>query len=796
MRTTIRDNYTPELGQYHEQILVDPTRRKTWLFDCDGVFTDITKITVVSERGDSTEYAASQEWLTRELEVLEAADETLQDNIDAEAETREADDKTLQDNIDNEEADRIAADTEIWDEIEAIEAASDVVDIVGTYEELENYDTSALKDNDIIKVLQDETHDDAIAYYRWDTATEAFTFVGVEGPYYTASETDTLLAGKVDKTSIISSPSFVPMSASETLVMSQKGVARQVLNADNGGVQISSTGGNAVAGSAVSVAIGPYTEAGSSPATAVGYGTKALGSCSTALGYTAKAAGTYDIAIGPCSTEVASGETQTNYNLAIGSTPGSGMLKATGGNSTAIGHGTVTASGANSTAIGYGAITASGGTSMAIGVNSVTAAGSTDIAIGADGATTRVWSGAQTNRNLSVGLGTTANGGDSAAFGSSGVSATGLCSTAIGHNGVTASGKNSTAVGATGVTASGEGATALGYSGITATGKNSAAFGADAVEANGDYNVAIGTNGVRVYDSFNMAIGIAGAYAGNSSSTASSSYNFAFGGQSVQAYGGYSIAIGTTGTRASAERTVAIGHRYCTASYADSVALGTDAATGRTFEVSLGKDAVGSNPEVTKYIAHVTAGVNDTDAVNVKQLNDAIAAAGGGGSQNVWYATSAGGGLPVLTATTVSGSAPFVLAAGAIVFVKFSNASQGELVMRQLKVDSTSGAYISSNSDFVANETVCFVYDGTNWRVVGKTRAATGNYGEVKLASSYTDNTSNTVPTSAHLHSVYTIANGKQDVLTAGTGINIDANNEISVVTNNINSTDWNALWQ
>lgn len=199
MRTTIRDNYTPELGQYHEQILVDPTRRKTWLFDCDGVFTDITKITVVSERGGSTEYAASQDWLTRELEALEAADVTLQDNIDAEAATREADDKTLQDNIDNEEADRIAADTEIWDEIEAIEAASDVVDVVGTYAELEDYDTSALKDNDIIKVLQDETHDDAIAYYRWNDSSDEFVFVGVEGPYYTASETDTLLADKQDK---------------------------------------------------------------------------------------------------------------------------------------------------------------------------------------------------------------------------------------------------------------------------------------------------------------------------------------------------------------------------------------------------------------------------------------------------------------------------------------------------------------------------------------------------------------------------------------------------------------------
>lgn len=91
---------------------------------------------------------------------------------------------------------RETADQEIWTEIEAIEASSDVVDVVGTYAELEAYDTSKLKDNDLIKVLQDETRDDAITYYRWSTTTETFSYVGAEGPYYTASEVDTLLGGK------------------------------------------------------------------------------------------------------------------------------------------------------------------------------------------------------------------------------------------------------------------------------------------------------------------------------------------------------------------------------------------------------------------------------------------------------------------------------------------------------------------------------------------------------------------------------------------------------------------------
>jgi hypothetical protein len=89
-------------------------------------------------------------------------------------------------------------DKKIWEEIEEIEMSSDVVDIVGTYAELQQYDTSKLHDNDIIKVLQDETHLNETAYYRWSTTTDTFSYVGSEGPYYTESEVDNLLSGKQD----------------------------------------------------------------------------------------------------------------------------------------------------------------------------------------------------------------------------------------------------------------------------------------------------------------------------------------------------------------------------------------------------------------------------------------------------------------------------------------------------------------------------------------------------------------------------------------------------------------------
>ena len=89
-------------------------------------------------------------------------------------------------------------DVEIWNEIHRIEMASDVVDVVGTYAELQQYDTSDLNDKDLIKVLQDETHDDAITYYRWSTTTHTFSYVGEEGPYYTQTQVDTKLAEKQD----------------------------------------------------------------------------------------------------------------------------------------------------------------------------------------------------------------------------------------------------------------------------------------------------------------------------------------------------------------------------------------------------------------------------------------------------------------------------------------------------------------------------------------------------------------------------------------------------------------------
>lgn len=102
----------------------------------------------------------------------------------------------LQDNVEiqiNQEAsNRQNADDNLQQQIDAIASSSDVVDVVGTYQDLQNYDTSKLRNNDIIKVLDDSTQNGAITYYRWviTDGSGTFIYIGLTGPYYTKSEAD------------------------------------------------------------------------------------------------------------------------------------------------------------------------------------------------------------------------------------------------------------------------------------------------------------------------------------------------------------------------------------------------------------------------------------------------------------------------------------------------------------------------------------------------------------------------------------------------------------------------------
>jgi hypothetical protein len=96
---------------------------------------------------------------------------------------------------------RALADNNLQSQIDALSAASDVKDIVGTYSELQAYDTSTLGDNDIIKVLDDSTHGDAPSYYRWDATDQQFEYIGSESASYTKAEANTKFLSKTEAAS-------------------------------------------------------------------------------------------------------------------------------------------------------------------------------------------------------------------------------------------------------------------------------------------------------------------------------------------------------------------------------------------------------------------------------------------------------------------------------------------------------------------------------------------------------------------------------------------------------------------
>lgn len=125
--------------------------------------------------------------LNAETNARTQADTTLTNAVNAKA-TISA--------LTTETTNRENADIALQSQIDAITSKSDIVDIVGTKADLDEYDTSDLGNNDIVKVLNDETHDDAPSYYRWSTTTNTWSYVGSEAPAFTKAEAETLFVPK------------------------------------------------------------------------------------------------------------------------------------------------------------------------------------------------------------------------------------------------------------------------------------------------------------------------------------------------------------------------------------------------------------------------------------------------------------------------------------------------------------------------------------------------------------------------------------------------------------------------
>lgn len=213
--TSLGDETTipPAIGEYRNVVLYYEATKNVYLYSSDGIPTLVTTDTSdIDEAIAELQAGLAEETENRENADSELADDiasvasdlsdevTARENADTDLSARITDNSTrisgLTNSLTDEITNRQNADNNLQTQIDSISASSDVKDIVGTYAALQNYDTSTLGDNDIIKVLQDETQDNATTYYRWDADTQTFSLIGEEGPYYTKSEADALLDAK------------------------------------------------------------------------------------------------------------------------------------------------------------------------------------------------------------------------------------------------------------------------------------------------------------------------------------------------------------------------------------------------------------------------------------------------------------------------------------------------------------------------------------------------------------------------------------------------------------------------
>ena len=203
-----RPSYAGQTMTHETNIPEVPTTVSQLTNDADyqtGSEVESAISTAVGDEKDAREQADAG--LSRDIGVVDG-------KVDAEADARERADTALQGAIDDEEIARKNADNGLQGQIDAITSSSDVVDIVGTYTELLQYPTAGLGDKDVIKVLQDETHNDAMSYYRWNKSSSTWSYIGSEGPYYTKSETNTLLGDKQDT---LTAGSNITISSNNTI---------------------------------------------------------------------------------------------------------------------------------------------------------------------------------------------------------------------------------------------------------------------------------------------------------------------------------------------------------------------------------------------------------------------------------------------------------------------------------------------------------------------------------------------------------------------------------------------------
>ncbi len=317
---------------------------------------------------------------------------------------------------------------------------------------------------------------------------------------------------------------------------------------------------------------------------------------------------------------------------------GSSAAIASGGEAVAIGGGAY-ASGLNSLAIGAGS-RSQFGDSVALGSNSVATVENT-ISVGSRGSERRI---------MNVANGTLAT--DAATFGQLSALQNQLTQQTTGLKAELSQQESGVKSMLQGASLLGDALPVTSYIAVssnltpglpaaTATGKDSMAIGPGAT-ALGDTSVAVGT-AASTFQAYSTVVG-SGAVSASANTTVIGS------GASTSAKADSAVAIGYN-SNAEANNALALGtSAQVDANAANGVALGANAYAKADGSMALGANSLSDRANTIsvgtagaeRQIVNVAAGTQDTDAVNLSQMNAAIASVAGGGSADaVIYDTSA-----------------------------------------------------------------------------------------------------------------------------------------------------------
>lgn len=181
--TTTEKNKLANLENYDDtEIKADITDLQTNKANKSETYTKTETDALLQDKADTEDIPDVSDFITKDVDNL--TNYTKSSDMTSAINTAVGNETTAREN----------SDVRLQNQIDAITSASDVVDVVGTYADLQNYDTTKLTDKDLIKVMQDSTHNNALSYFRW--LNNAWSYVGSEGPFYTKSENDTLLNEK------------------------------------------------------------------------------------------------------------------------------------------------------------------------------------------------------------------------------------------------------------------------------------------------------------------------------------------------------------------------------------------------------------------------------------------------------------------------------------------------------------------------------------------------------------------------------------------------------------------------